>query len=78
MCCGTPIVGIDAGGTKETVPEPYGLYSNTTNVDVLCNLISLQLNSHFVRDDIARMGKRLYDNATMYESYLSLYSSDIE
>ena len=31
LACGTPIVGIDAGGTKETAPYPYGIFGGGYN-----------------------------------------------
>ena len=31
LSCGTPIVGIDEGGTKETAPYPYGEFGGNYN-----------------------------------------------
>ncbi len=73
MCCGTPVVGIDSGGTKETVPAPFGLF---TEPDDLCRLeeaVRQHLQQKVHASDISKAGIALYDQQVMYRAYLTLY-----
>ncbi len=72
LCCGTPIVGIDAGGTKETAPSPYGIFCSDNNAELIKN-IKNQLNAEFVSDEISQLGEKLYSKSNMYKNYMSLY-----
>lgn len=73
MCCGTPIVGIDAGGTKETAPPPFGTFCMMGDIDglekAIRNYLAVDKPAKAIRD----MGCRLYDKKVMYKSYLELY-----
>ncbi len=73
LCCGTPVVGIDAGGTKETAPEPYGLFAQPGETDKLVALINLQLQKNYDKHEVSTVGKELYDKKVMYAHYSALY-----
>ncbi len=74
LCCGTPIVGIDEGGTKETAPEPYGVFVEGANLEKLSAAVDMMLNLEFSRQEISQLGKKLYSRQIMYENYLDLYT----
>lgn len=78
VCCGTPVVGIDAGGTKETVPAPYGVFCDPTDLDGLEQAIRRQILMKQETSDISKIGQTLYNQKTMYLSYLALYESQNE
>ncbi len=59
MSCGLPVVGIDEGGTKETVPNPYGLFVKN-NISELKNAIYYQINKNFNKDCVSNMAVKLY------------------
>lgn len=80
MCCGLPVVGIDEGGTRETVPAPYGLFVSSSNEHGNGNLlerleacIQTQLRANFSNDEIRRLSKQLYSSEVMYNNYLQIY-----
>ncbi len=76
FCCGTPVVGIDAGGTRETVPWPFGTFVKAVTED-LQKEIRLQINSSCDSKLIAKQGRLLYDKTVMYSNYLCLYENSI-
>ena len=73
MCCGTPVVGLDSGGTKETVPAPYGTFCLPGDVEGIVKAIRCHITNGKHSEDIHDMGCRLYDKNVMYQSYLELY-----
>lgn len=77
LSCGTPIVGIDEGGTKETAPAPYGSFGGGTT-EQLQKEISAQLCMNFARDEIQNVAVRLYSKDVMYNNYYRLYQELLE
>lgn len=78
LCCGTPIVGTDEGGTKETAPAPYGsfVYGGGTaesTTYLLQKEISAQLSMNFVREEIRNVAVKLYSREVMCSAYYRLY-----
>lgn len=73
FCCGTPVAGFAAGGTSETVPEPYGRFCSFGDVDALAQLVRQQLDAGFCRQQLALEGKKRYSKAEMYTAYQELY-----
>ena len=71
LCCGTPIVGIDAGGTKETAPYPYGKFVKFNTL--LPKEIENQLNAKIPRDAIREKAVELFSKEVMCDSYEKLY-----
>lgn len=72
MCCGTPVAGLDSGGSKETVPAPYGLFVEEA---ALPAAIATQLTQK--TEGIAQLGAALYDKTVMYRAYLALYEKEV-
>ncbi|MBP5324325.1 MAG: glycosyltransferase [Pseudobutyrivibrio sp.] len=85
LCCGTPVVGLDECGTKETAPEPYGTFVNVdiagdTDVKYAATLESLkeavntQLEKGLSSEEIRGFAVSAYDNKVMYNNYLDIYN----
>lgn len=72
LACGTPIVGIDEGGTKETAPAPYGEFVKNDNQS-LEGAIRHQLSCQHNAAEVAALSDSLYSKATMYNSYYAVY-----
>lgn len=77
LCCGTPVVGLDECGTKETAPQPYGTFvSNDADVlETLKAAIDIQLDKGLTSEEIRKFAVKHYDNSVMYKSYLDIYNS---
>ena len=75
LCCGTPVVGIDACGTKETAPAPYGTFV-TRDENLLTSLaqaIESQQARGLTTEEIRQYAVDHYDNGVMYRQYLQYY-----
>ncbi len=77
LCCGTAVVGIDACGTKETAPEPYGTFvpNDAQVISSLSQACDTQLARALTSEEIRTFAVTHYDNAVMYNSYLNVYNS---
>lgn len=77
LCCGTPVVGLDESGTKETAPQPYGTFvANDDNALIsLKAAIDAQLAKGLTSDEIRKFAVEHYDNSVMYKGYLDIYNS---
>jgi putative colanic acid biosynthesis glycosyltransferase len=73
LSCGTPIVGFDTGGTKETAPGELGTFVSYGDLDGLQNAILETNKSKELSEKCETFGKMMYSNNRMYESYMSLY-----
>lgn len=72
LSCGTPIVGIDEGGSKETAPFPYGIFVNN-NIEDLIRAIREQLRYQHDNKMIVNLARDRYSSSKMTESYHKLY-----
>ncbi|SDB38719.1 Glycosyltransferase involved in cell wall bisynthesis [Pseudobutyrivibrio sp. YE44] len=75
LCCGTPVVGLDACGTKETAPEPYGTFvpNDDHALASLRDAIATQLARNLTVEQVRNFAVENYDNSVMYAEYLKLY-----
>ena len=84
LCCGTPVVGIDECGTKETAPEPYGTFVKAdiagdadvryaATLEALKAALKTQLEKDLSSEQIREFAVSAYDNKVMYNNYLNIY-----
>ena len=85
LCCGTPVVGLDECGTKETAPEPYGTFVKVdiagdsdvkyaATLEALKKAIDSQLERELSSQQIRDFAVSAYDNKVMYNNYLNVYN----
>lgn len=72
LSCGTPIVGIDKGGTAETAPSPYGMFV-PAEVSLLREAIKEQLTKDLASEGIRAAAEKLYSRQAMCGAYKALY-----
>lgn len=77
FCCGTPVVGIDEGGTAETVPAPYGLFVSDDSALALAEAIKAQLEASLNRHGIMKAGKSRHSADGMCDRYIEHYQTII-
>lgn len=78
LCCGTPVLGFDEGGTKETAPNNYGSFVKYGDIDELYNKLKLILYGKKIiasKEDCATFGKENYDKAIMAKKYMNIYET---
>lgn len=84
LCCGTPVVGLDLGGTSETAESPYGNFvkvniDDTSEVNKaailqgLSDAIATQLARNLTTEEVRKYAVEHYDNKVMYNQYLNIY-----
>ena len=76
LCCGTPVVGFDEGGTKETAPGKFGKFVRYGDVDSLTEVIHSKLNNIVnmpSSEECTEFGKKNYDKYVMCNNYIELY-----
>lgn len=71
ICCGTPVVTYDVGGSPELVCEKTGSVIQEDNIDAL--LAGVETLRHMRLPDCARIGKERFDRDTCYDRYLDVY-----
>lgn len=72
QCCGTPVVGFDAGGTKETSIEGESNFVEYLDFDSLEKLIVNRLSGE--KDTtLSERAKEIYSNRAMIDEYLKIY-----
>ncbi len=89
LCCGTPVVGLDECGTKETAPSPYGTFVRVdiaadpdvryaATLEALRSAVDTQLGRNLAVDDIRNYAVEHYDNQVMYSRYFELYNKSLK
>lgn len=71
--CGTAVVGFDSGGTKETVPAPYGSFVEYGDIVELEKLIIKTMNSGINKQSIRNISVDYCSKEEMCELYKALY-----
>lgn len=78
LCCGTPIVGFNAGGPESiTLPE-YSAFVDYGNVDVLYYKVKEQLARVYDHSEIEKVALQKYSMNTMCKGYLNLYKELVQ
>lgn len=77
LCCGTPIVGFEAGGPESIALPEYSRFVEYSNVDALQKATEEMLSADFDTKSIENAAKARYCKETMTERYLDIYKSII-
>lgn len=81
ICCGTPVIGVDRGGTHETAPSPYGLFVPYRDMELLEQTVRelfagrIQLATS---EQCAQYGREHYDKNLMAANYLKIYAEMVK
>ena len=78
LCCGTPVVGFNAGAPERiTIPE-FSCFSEFGNVELLAENIRVMLNREIDREYLASLAHDKYSRSSMYAKYLKIYKRMIK
>lgn len=75
LCCGTPIVGFNAGAPEMIAISKYSAFSEHGNIDFLENNIRLFLNKNLNAEEISKQAVNKYSKKIMVNEYRNLYVS---
>ncbi|WP_409272370.1 glycosyltransferase [Neobacillus sp. SCS-31] len=76
ISCGTPVIGFDEGGTKETAPDGYGVFVPYGDINQLESklITALADNTYFKSiNECAEYGFNNYSKLVMCEKYSKIY-----
>ena len=77
LCCGTPVVGFESGGSESIALSEYSEFVPFENVDTLEAIIRnkwLNIKNQEISLDLAEKAKNTYSDKVMGEKYCDLYS----
>jgi len=76
LCCGSPVVGFDAGAPSEVAPEGYGVFTPYGDIIKLEKSIRYGLEGGLLgKSECAEFGKAKYSKEVMVHDYMELYKS---
>lgn len=79
LSCGTPVVGFDSGGTRETAPNGLGAFVKYGDIELLEDKVRYFLNnknSDKIKRECIQYAKKIYSKETMVNNYFKLYKSE--
>lgn len=74
ICCGTPVVGFDTGGTAETAPNNLGIFVPYGELDSLKKAMEEMFRKEDIKKECYQYGKEKYTYNEMYKNYAKLYT----
>lgn len=75
LCCGTPIVGFNAGGPESFAPKQYADFVEYGNVDLLCQFLKIRLATGHDKEKISQYATQEFSKENMANSYINIYKS---
>lgn len=75
LCCGTPVVGFEAGGPESIAVKQYSDFVNYGDFDALENAVKkmLKQSSNYDRKQISKIATAIYSEKSMADGYISAY-----
>ena len=73
LCCGTPVVGFEAGAPEEIVPEDYGIFVPYGDMNKLEKAVRDFLDNPPRKEDITNFACENYGKDMMTNRYIDLY-----
>lgn len=77
LCCGTPIVGFQAGGPESICIDDYVKLVEYGNLNALSDAFSSMTRATFDRNEISKIAQNKYNKQRMNKEYNNLYHSII-
>lgn len=73
LCCGTPVVGFEAGGPESISIKEYSQFVKFGDIDALRNAVNRHLEISYDRDEIAIKSMQVFSKKCMTEGYIKVY-----
>lgn len=78
LCCGTPVVGFEAGGPERIALPEYSKFVAQGDVDALYAASMRMLASNVSKEEISKAARKQYSNERMADDYLKVYEQCIQ
>lgn len=74
LCCGTPVVGYEAGGPESIAIPEYSKFVEQGNIEDLQKTVENFINKEFDSPTISRKAHEIYAKEVMTEGFLNVYN----
>lgn len=74
LCCGTPVVGFEAGGPESIALSEYCEFVEYADVDALLEAVTAMLDKKLDKENISRAAALRYDSKIMAKQYVEIYN----
>ena len=78
LCCGTPLVGFNAGGPESIAIKEFSRFVDYGAIDILLRALEEMLQSPYGKENISSKSKKVYSKEAMGEHYLQIYKRLLE
>lgn len=78
LCCGTPVVGFEAGGPESIALSEYSKFVPQGDVEALKHALLEMLNTSWKRDEIGKKALDIYSGKQMVKEYVKVYQRFLE
>ncbi len=75
LCCGTPVVGFEAGGPESIALSEYCCFVEYGNISKLHDALVNMLNIRYDKTEVSKKSITMYSNEQMGKRYLDIYNS---
>ena len=73
LACGTPVVGFDEGGTKETAPDKLGKFVEYGDIEALQEAVKKNIDGANLAFEFENYAQNNYSKIRMLDNYKKLY-----
>lgn len=73
LCCGTPVVGFNAGAPEQIALKKYSKFVDYGNIEELKKIVLDFFNKNFNREEISKEAKKKYGKDIMCRNYIEVY-----
>jgi len=77
LCCGTPIIGFEAGAPEKIALKEYSEFVEYGNTEMLKNSLLSWTGKKLDKDEISEKARKIYSKKRMAEEYLQVYQDVI-
>ena len=78
LCCGTPVVGFNAGGPESIAIKEFSRFVDYGAIDTLLRALDEMLQSPYSKENISSKSKKVYSKEAMGAHYLQIYRRLLE
>ena len=75
LCCGTPVIGFEAGGPEDIALPAYSVFVEQGNDEKLASALNQAMDKNYDKKKISQEAVQLYSDNTMCENYFYIYEN---
>ena len=74
LCCGTPVVGFEAGGPESIALKDFSEFVEYGSIDALTNVVTKWSEKRLDATEVASIAKKSYSKEVMTNNFMDLYN----